>query len=186
MVLQFDDLDQIALRVASTDDQPGTLDEIDVGVVDLEAMAVALANGGCLVGTGREGARLERAVIAAQAHGRTFVDHALLVLHHVDDRMRRLGIELHAIGPLQAEDMPRKFDHRDLKAEAQAVVGDLVFSGEPGSRDLALRATITKTARDEDTIEALQERQTALLLKVLGIDAPDVDLAIIGDARMRD
>src|SRR5574344_635570 len=49
MVLQFDDLDQIALRVASTDDQPGTLDEIDVGVVDLEAMAVALANGGCLV-----------------------------------------------------------------------------------------------------------------------------------------
>ncbi len=122
------------------------------------------------------------ALIAAEPHGRALVDDLLLLLHHVDDGVRGIRVELGAVRPLQLEHVAGKFDDRDLQSEAEAVIGNLVLPGEARGGDLALRAAVAEAAGHQNAIELLQHRQAAFFLQILGIDAHDVHAAIIGDA----
>ena len=130
MVLQLDDLDEIAAGIHAADHHAALFQAVDIGVVDFEAVAVALAHAVGAVGLVRQRARDERALIAAEAHGGALVDDLLLLLHHVDHRMGGLRVEFGAVGALQLEHIAGELDHSDLEAEAEPVVGNLVFAGE--------------------------------------------------------
>ena len=69
VILELDDLDEIAARIHARDDHAATLELADVGIVDLVAMAVALADAVGAVGLVGERAGRERALVAAEPHG---------------------------------------------------------------------------------------------------------------------
>src|SRR5512134_3075617 len=69
----------------------------------------------------------EAAEITAQPHRPSFVAHALLIMHQVNDRMGRPFVELGAVGACQAGDVARKFDRGALHAEAEAEKRHLAF-----------------------------------------------------------
>jgi hypothetical protein len=66
--------------------------------------------------------------------------------------MRRIGIELGAVGALEAGDMAREFDGGELHAEADAQIGHLVLARVADRGDLALGAALAEAAGDQDGI----------------------------------
>src|SRR5205085_5371213 len=75
-------------------------------------------------------------------------------------------------------------DHRHLHAEADAEIRDLALAREPRRADLALGAALPEAARDEDAVNAFQERSRVLALEDLALDPVEVDLHLVGDAAM--
>ena len=65
--------------------------------------------------------------------------------------------------------MPAKFNRRDLHAEAQAEVGDLVLARKFRGENFAFNAALAETAWHEDAAEAFQDFLRAELLDVLGV-----------------
>ena len=186
VIFDFDDLDQIAARVDSADDQTAALKLSDIRVVHFKTMPMALADAGGLVGFRRQRAGRERALVAAEPHGRALVDHALLLLHHVDDGMRRVDVKLGGVRTFQFKHVAAVFDHRDLEAEAETIVRDFVFAGVFRRRDFALGAAVAEAAGNEDAVETFQDGETVFLFEVLGVDAHDVDARVVRDARVGD
>ena len=186
VVLQLDDLDQVAAGVDARDEQAGALELADVGVVHLVAVAVAFADAFGLVGLGGLRAGGEGALVAAESHGRALVDDLLLLLHHVDHRMGGVGVELGGVGALQLEHVAGELDHGDLQAEAEPVVGHAVLAGVAGGDDLALGAAVAEAAGDEDAVEALEQAGAAAFFQVLGVDAHDLHPGVVRDAGVGD
>ena len=110
------------------------LRRLEVRVVDLVAVAVALADQRRAVGLRRERPGHERAVVAAEPHRRALVGDGLLLLHHVDDGIRAPRVELGAVGAREPEDVARDLDDRDLQAEAQAEIRDRPSPGRSAPR----------------------------------------------------
>ena len=136
--------------------QPGFAQLLAVGVVELKAVAVALAD--LLLGIGGRGvcARLEHAGIGAQPHGAAHVGNAALVGHQVDDGVGRVRIELGAVGPVGGEHMAGEFDTHDLHAQAEAKIRDVVLAGIAGGDNLALDAAIAEAARHYNAVGSCQ------------------------------
>jgi hypothetical protein len=97
--------------------------------------------------------------------------------------MRRVGIELGAVGALETGDMAGELDGGELHAEADAQVRHLVFARIADRRDLAFGAALAEAAGDQDGIHLLQRRGAAGLDR-LGVDVVDAYLAARVDAGM--
>ena len=98
MVLQLHDLGQACPSGdAPLTMNPASASRVAVGVVDLEAMAMALGDLRLAVGRGRLRAGLKPARPEPEPHRAAHVD-ALLVGHQVDDRVRRVGVDLGRVG----------------------------------------------------------------------------------------
>ena len=85
----------------------------------------------------------------------SLLDRAVAVLPLVDQRdhrVRRLGLELGAVGVGKAGLVARDLDRGDLHAQADAEVGQLVLAGELGGEDLALDAALAEAAGHEDGV----------------------------------
>ena len=109
-------------------------------VVDLVAVTVALVDDGLAVDLAGARALVELHRVGAQAHRAADVGDFLLLGQEVDDRVRRLGIELGRVGAVEAGDVAGELDDRDLHAEADAEERDALLAGDARRADLALDA----------------------------------------------
>src|SRR6266542_4881652 len=117
-------------------------------IVDFVAMAMALGNARSSIDAVRERSGHDVARLCAEAHrpaeiGRDTApfDRAVMILpfgNERDDRMRRIGIELGAVGVGKACHVARKFDHRELHAETDTEIWNAVLAREANRGDLAL------------------------------------------------
>ena len=77
--------------------------------------------------------------------------------------------------------MARELDRRDLHAQADAQVGQLVLAGVLHRDDLALDATLAEAAWHQDGVE-LGELVGVLGVQCLGVDIVDLDPRVLVDA----
>ena len=115
------------------------------------------------------------------------LDRAVAVLpfgHQRDHRMRRVGVELGAVGVGEAATCARVLDHRELHAQADAEIRDLVLARVADRLDLAFDAALAEPARHEHRVHALQAID-AVALDRFGVDVVDVDPAARVDAGVR-
>ncbi len=90
----------------------------------------------------------------------------------VDDRVRRLGVELGRVGALHVADVAGVVDDRHLHAEADAEERHLLLAGVATGRDLALDPALAEAAGDEDAVGILERGG----VEVLGADQVDLDV----------
>ena len=64
-----------------------------------------------------------------------------------------LRLEFGTVGAGIAEDIASVFDDRDLHAEADAEVGNLVFAGITGGLNFALDAAAAKATGDQNAVD---------------------------------
>ena len=57
---------------------------------------------------------------------------------------------------MQADQVPRRLDHRHLHAEADAEEGHLAFAGEAHGFELAGGAALAEAAGDQDAVHAFE------------------------------
>src|SRR5580765_6726876 len=158
---QLDDLGQLLALRDRRDQQPGLLEALEVALVRLVAVAVALGHDLAVdlvcERAGRDiGALRTQAHRAAQVGVRVaLLDRAVAVLPLVDQgdhRVLRVGLELGAVRAVQARQMARDLDRRDLHAQADAQVRDLVFARVLRGADFALDAALAEAAGHQDRV----------------------------------
>ena len=153
-------------------------------------MAVTLGHD-VAVDLGRQRARIDGAGLGAQAHGAAQVrvgvallDLAVVVLplgDQGDDRLVGFRIELGRVRVRQAGHIAGVLDQRDLHAQADAEVRDLVFAGVARGHDLAFHAALAKAPRHQDGV-VLGQVLAAAGLDFFRVQVLDVDPALGMDA----
>ena len=128
------------------------LQDIPVGVVELVAVTVALADLGRAVAGGDGGSGLKHTGVLPQPQRAALVDVVILVRHKVNHLVRAVFIEFMGIGIFKASDVPGVLDHGDLHAQANAEVGHVMLPGVPCRQDHALDAATAKAAGNDDAI----------------------------------
>src|SRR5918999_1361837 len=118
MAGQLDHLHQPLVGRGAGAHQPGVLEALAQVVVHLVAVAVALVDDCLAVDLAGAGALVELDRIGPQSHGAAHVPHFLLLGQQVDDRERRLGVELGGVGPLHAGHVASEVGHGDLHTQA--------------------------------------------------------------------
>ena len=124
-------------------------------VVELISVAVALGNFVRAVRLFHHTAE-HLAGICAEAHSAAHL-YAVLVWHQVYYAMLRSGVELSGVCVLIAENVARVFDDRRLHTEANAEVGNIVFTGVFCRKDFALYAAVSEAAGDEYSVHVAEE-----------------------------
>jgi hypothetical protein len=90
--------------------------------------------------------------------------------------------ELGRVGVLDPGERPAGLDHRHLHPEADAEIRDPALAGVAHRLDLALRPALAEAARDQDAVDALEERRRVLALEDLALDPVELHLDPVGDA----
>ena len=103
-------------------------------------MAVTLVDDELAVGLASAGALLELDGLRAEPHRAAEVLDLLLLGKQVDDGERRLGIHLRRVRAVQPGDVARELGDRDVHAEADAEVRDLLLARHAAREDLPLPA----------------------------------------------
>src|SRR5918998_4471124 len=152
VVVELDHLDEALVGRRAAHDQPGGLQTLAQEEVDLVAMAVALVDDGLAVELTRAGAGVDLHRVGAEAHRPAEVGDLLLLRQEIDDRMRRLRIELRRVGALQADDVAAELHHRDLHAQTYAQERDPPLARDARGTDLALDPAPAEAAGDEDPV----------------------------------
>src|SRR5690606_42149063 len=78
--------------------------------------------------------------------------------HEVDQGMGAFLVELGRARAAQPADVPGELDHGELHPEADAEEGNAVLARKADRGDLPLDPAIAEAARDEDRIQAAQQR----------------------------
>ncbi len=139
-------------------------------------MTVPLAHDGLAVRVVHTTPGLEDGVVGAEPLGAALVADVALVVHQVDDRVRRVGIHLRGVGADEPHHVAGELDRHRLQAEAQAEARDVVLTGVPGGSDLALEAAVAEPAGDHDPVEVREPAAGEQTLDLLGLDPVDLDL----------
>ena len=100
--------------------------------------------------------------------------------------MRRGRVKLGRVRLFQFQNVPRKFDGGDLHSEAEAEIGNFVFTRVLHGLDFAFDAALAKTAGDQDAAQSLEDFCRAFLFNLFGIQAHDFHAAIVADAAVAD
>ncbi len=185
MVFQFDDLDQVLFFIDAGEDDPAFLELFAIGIVELEAVTVALRNFPLAVDTVGFGSRPHQAGHRAETHRAAFPLNLFLLFQQANHRMRCFRIEFGAVGPFAAEHVAGKLNARDLHPQAEAEVRDFLLTGVSCGGDLALDAAIAKAAGHEHTVDFFQQGSGPAPFNLLRIDADHVDPGIVVGARVR-
>lgn len=115
----------------------------------------------------------------AEAHGSAHVLDPLLLFLKADDRILRGLVELGGIRFRQSAHIAGELDGRDLHAETDAEIRDVVLTRVFRGEDLALGATVAEAAGNEDTIHVTDDRLRAVVLDGLRLHADDVHLRVV-------
>src|SRR5215469_1727771 len=184
---QLDELDQPAVRGQAGGGQTGTLQLIAEAIVDYIAMTVPLLHFRLAVQLPDHAALGQNCRVQAQPHGPAHValsgDHVFLVCHRGDDRVRRLRVELGAVGAGQARHVAGDLNRHALQAQAQSENRDAVLAGMAYRADLALDTAHAEAAGNEDAVHIGQVARSALgCLAVIAGHPPNVDPNVVGEA----
>src|SRR5882672_3676875 len=184
---QLDHFAQLLALGEAGNAQALVLQPLHVLAVDFVAVAVAFVDHVRAVDLAREAPGLEGGALGAQAHRAAEIglfvaalDAAVAVLplgHERDHRVRRVAVEFRAVRAREPDDVARELDHRELHAQADAEVRDLVLAHVLDRLHHAFHAALAETARNEYRVHAFQQRADAVLLDRLRIHVTDVDLA---------
>src|SRR5579862_8941168 len=104
-------------------------------------MPMSFADLQLAVSVSRESARHDGARIRAQSHGATHNFEVALVLHEIDDRVRRLGFDFARVRMIQTADVSRELDAGELHAVADAEERHAILARETNREELAFDAT---------------------------------------------
>ena len=179
LALQLDHLGQAALGVDTGNNHASVLKLLAVLVVELKAVAMALLDVGHAIGFGDLGARLDGAGIGAQSHRAAQVGHRLLVLHQVDDVVRRLGVHLGAVGVGHAQHIACKLDDHALHAQANAEGGHVVLTAPPQCHKLALDAALSKSRCHHDAVVAGEQLLDVGVGDLLAVDIVEFQASVM-------
>ena len=92
-------------------------------------------------------------------------------------------LELRAVGIGQPCHMAGEFNGGDLHAQANAQVGNFVFSGKAGGADFALNAALTETPGHQHRVK-LGELRDVVCAEGFGVDVLDDDPDVVFHARV--
>src|SRR5262245_9396835 len=193
MIFVLDDFGQNAIGRHSREAHAPLLEPALVASIDLVSVAVSLGYFGSAIDLRDPAAPGEHRVVSAQAHGPAEIaaDTALLQLvaleplgHQTNHGLGRAA-ELGGIGVLDAAEIARGFHHGHLHSETNSEIRHIALAGELNGLDFALRATLAKSARNEDAIDMFKKRRRILVLKHLGLDPVEIGLHLVGDATVR-
>ena len=159
VIRRFDDFDVIFVGSAAGDAEASSDEGLFVFAIEFVAVAVAFADFSFAVGFVGKGAGFELAGPRAEAHGAAHFVHAEQFAQFVNDAVRRLRIELGAVGLLQpgtsraysivAHCMPRQIPKN----------GNLVLAGVLNGVDHSLNAALAEAAGNQDAVVAAQARR---------------------------
>ena len=183
--LQLDELHQGAVGRGTADVQPGGLETVPVGVVDLVTMAVSLRHGRRAVQAGHQGVLVEFGRVGSQPHRSSEITLALddvdLLRHRRDDGIGAVRIELAGGSSLDPHQVLGRLDDCTLQSEAQPQEGDPLLSGVTNGSDLALDTADTEPAGYTDTVHVTQVLSRPLRGGAgVGGNPLDVDLDAVG------
>src|SRR5712691_5689290 len=114
-----EDLHDTSIRRHPTKDQTRLFKNGFIGIIQLVAMAEALAYHLLPVEAVYSRARCEQDIVATQPLRATQVADLLLFREQGNERFRRMGLKLCARSLFQTADMPRELNRRQLKPEAE-------------------------------------------------------------------
>ncbi len=100
--------------------------------------------------------------------------------------MRRCGGEFRARRVVPTEDVARKFDDRDLHAEADAEVRDAVLARVLSGQDHALDAAVAETAGDQDAAAPAELLRDVVARQCFRVDPLDINARVAGRARVEE
>lgn len=145
MIGELNHLNEVTIRRDTRKHQACTLKSITVVVVDLEAMAVPLADVFRTVDLRCERTGLECARIRTKPHCRTLVLNVSLVRHDVDHEVRRIRVELGAVGVLKPAHVARVLDDSHLHPKTDAKERNVVLACVLNRPNLAFATPSAKT-----------------------------------------
>ena len=128
-----------------------------VPLIDLFLAIQAVSSGGFVQDTG----------IGAQTQGAADVFYSILIRKKSNDRMRRLGIQLNAVGVLQPSHIPGVFHNGKLHAETQSKERNFVNPGIMDGCDLAVDSPIAETAGHQNAVHIPQQLIGVFLIQLL-------------------
>ena len=145
-------------------------------------MPVSLGDDLGAVDRGHLRPRLQLGQAGPEPHRGPLLLDADLIVHQVDDRVRRRGGELAAVGAFETDHVAGELDDHHVQAEAQAEARYGVLAGVAGCCDLAFQAALTETAGDHDPVEAVEAGRGEHAGDLLGLDPVDLDLGPVVEA----
>src|SRR5690554_1520852 len=191
MIRHLDHFHQGTIHGAAGNAQTGLLQLRQQVVVDFITVAVTLDDHILTVAFAGLAALDQRALLTTQTHGAAqigaFVAGFLLAAgglpfgDQADHRMLGGLVEFGGIGVLPAQHVAGKLDDRHLHAQADAQIGNVVFTGVAGGGNLAFHTTQAEAAWHQDGINVFQ-LAGAVLLDGFGVDIAQVDLGTALDA----
>ena len=184
MVGHLDDLDEGAVERLAGDLESRVLQRVHVGIVELVAMPVPLADDVGAVHRAHPRLAPQPNFLCAESHRPAEVRPFAPALERAvladplgdqrDDRMRGRAIELRAVGINDPRAMAGVLDHRDLHPEADAAIRHLVLACVAHRLDLSVNPALAESAGDEDRVHPV-ETANAGALDLLGVDVADLD-----------
>ncbi len=129
------------------------LEAFAVGVVELVAVSVTLADVLCAVCLGGERTVAQGAVVGAEAHCAAEIGDVFLLFHKVNHVVGRGVVHLCAVGVGEAEDVAGKLYHHALHAEAYTESGHIVLAAPSESHKLALDTALAEAGGDNHAVE---------------------------------
>src|SRR5450432_1820370 len=110
--------------------------------VSLEHLAIA-------INSFRNGSLRNLRGPGSESHTRALGFHVTLLFEKANNGIRRIVIELSAVGLLESAHVSGEFNRRHLHSETEPEVRYFVFPGETGGADFPLDAPFTESARDK-------------------------------------
>ncbi len=185
---QLGDFHQVVIRRKARKNEAVFCQGADMRGIHFVTMAMALGNKMFAVRAERDGSGGERCGICSEPHGCAVIfggQILLLFRHNIDHRMRRLGIDLRGIRPVQPRDVPREFDDSKLHAVTKPEIGDAVFPAIPDCRNLALNAARTEPPGNDDAVvPGKSGEQPRIFFEFFAVDPFDSGLAFPKIRRM--
>src|SRR5690606_31311609 len=149
VVLDLHDLYQARFRIDAGWYHASFVELRQERIIELVAMAMALADMVAVVNLRNAAAFLQVAGIRAKAHGAAHLGNGLLLLHHRNHCIVGIGRHLRAVRVLQAKDVPRELHAGHLHAEADAKEGNLLLPRDADRLDLAFNAARAEARGNE-------------------------------------
>ena len=112
------------------------------------------------------------------------MDLPALSRHKIDHLVRALFVEFSRIGVCQPQNIPGKFNDRDLHPQTDPQVGDLVFTGVFCGQDHSLDPAVSKPAWNDDPVQSAQDPGCRFPFDRFRIDPVDPHKRIQSIARM--
>ena len=102
-----------------------------------------------------------------------------MVGHQVNHRVFRVGVDFRGVRVGKPQHVARKFNDGDLKPQANAEVGDLVFPRIFRRADFTRNAARTEPAGHQNAVGFSENFRCVIVIQRFGIHPVDVDFCVV-------